>query len=154
MNILEKWYEELMGNSMGSYNSKGSECLFYKGFKLTKTLDGYKLEDIRLSDFYDPVKKKDYDVLMELGFIKGADTIVNNRNIKRVRIYTRIIERLYEDKKEYKSNLRPLKTRVFFQKKLRNCQENINKNIDLMFLHKSQINQYNSKYNTNEKIEN
>lgn len=151
MNILKKWYDEVLENDIPVFTSGESEFTIYRGFKLTKTFDEYKIEDVRLSDFYDKVKDRDFKILKKLGFIRGADWIVNKRNHRRVQIYTRIIERLYEDKAEYKSKLRPLKTRAFYQKKLRNCQENIHKTIDLLFLYKARINQYNSKYNINVK---
>ena len=105
---------------------------------------------IRRSDFYDEVREREYKILLKLGFIRGIDWIVNKRNLRRITIYTRLLEKLYKDKKEYQSKLRPLKTRAFYQKKLRNCQENIHRNIDLLFLYKSRIEQYNLKYNINE----
>lgn len=156
MNILKEWFNEVLENNMEIYSSKESEYLIYRGFKLSRSFDGeYKIQDVRLSDFYDDVKDRDYKILVKLGFIRGGDWIVNKRNIKRVQTYTRIIEKLYDDKRDYQSKLRPRKTRAFYQKKLRNCQENIHKTIDLLFLYKSRINQYNSKYNINvEKIKN
>lgn len=151
MNILKKWFDEVMDSDVRIFTSSKSEFTIYKGFKLTKTLNTYKIEDVRFSDFYDKVKDKDYKIMVKLGFIRGADWITNRRNHRRVHIYTKIIEKLYKDKFEYKSKLRPLETRAFYQKKLRNCQENIHKTITLLFLNKSRISQYNSKYNINVK---
>ena len=155
MSVIKEWFDECVSNDFPTYISGESEFIIYRGFKITKTFDEYKIQDVRLSDFYDEVKDKDYKILVKLGFIRGGDWIVNKRNYKRVRIYTKIIERLYEDKILYRKNLRPKKTRAFYQKKLRNCQENIHKTIDLLFLYKARISQYNSKYNINvEKIKN
>jgi hypothetical protein len=149
MNALKQWFDEVEMSVLNVHRYKGSEFVIYKGFKLSKTLDQYKLEDVRVSDFYGEVKKRDYNVLLKLGFIRGADEIVNKRNIRRVGIYTRLLEKLYADRKEYQKKLRPLKTREFYRKKIRNCQENIHKNIDLLFLYKSRIEQYNLKYKKN-----
>lgn len=149
MSVLEQWFKEVEMSVLNIHHYKESEFIIYKGFKLSRELGVYKLEDVRTSDFYDEVKKRQYNVLLKLGFIKGIDQIVNKRNIRRVGIYTRLLENLYSDRKEYQKKLRPLKTRDFYKKKIRNCQENIHRNIDLLYLYKSRIEQYNSKYSNN-----
>lgn len=154
MSVLKQWFDEVGENGLPVFHSKESEFIIYKGFKLSKVLEQYKLEDVRRSDFYDEVREREYKILLKLGFIRGIDWIVNKRNLRRITIYTRLLEKLYQDKEEYQSKLRPLKTRAFYQKKLRNCQENIHRNIDLLFLYKNRIEQYNSKYKLNEKIKN
>lgn len=147
MDVLRQWFNEGEKNGLIVYHSIESEFLIYKGFKLSKFLDHYKLEDVRRSDFYDEVTQREQNILKKLGFIKGIDSIVNTRNLKRVGIYTRLLEKLFQDKKEYQSKLRPLKTREFYNKKIRNCQDNIHNYIDLLFLYKSRIEQFNIKYN-------
>jgi len=154
MSILQDWFNEAKKANVTIFGSGENEFIIYKGFKLSKSSNLFKLEDVRRSDFYDDVKDKEYKTILKLGFIKGIDWIVNKRNLKRIGIYTRILERLYSEKKEYKSKLRPKITRAFYQKKLKNCQESIYRNIDLLFLYKTRIEQYNLKYNLNEKIKN
>lgn len=146
MSIVKQWFEEVLSSPFMSISSKSS-YIIYKGFKISKIEDEYKIEDVRFSDFYTPVKEAELNTFKKIGFIRGADWIAHKRNLRRVKIYTRLIERLYVEKKEYSSKLRPLKTRAFYKKKLRNCQENIHKTIDLLFLYKSRVNQYIDKYN-------
>ena len=146
MNILKKWFDEVENSDINVFRSSKSEFIIYNGFKITKTSDNkYKIQDVRLTDFYDEVKDSDYENMVNLGFIKGSNWIVYNRNIKRVQTYTKTIEKLYNDKRKYQSKIRTIKTRAFYEKKLRNCQANIHKNIDLLFLYKTRINQYKSR---------
>lgn len=147
MELLKLWFEEVFSSGLLQNTSSNINYIIYRGFKLSKNEDDYKIEDVRFSDFYEPVREKDLEILTKLGFLKGADWISHSRNVRRVKIYTRLIERLYNNKKDYKSKLRPLKTRAFYQKKLRNCQENIHKTIDLLFLYESKVNQHIEKYN-------
>lgn len=146
MNELEQWFDEVRLSVLNVHRYKETEFIIYKGFKLSKTHGKYKIEDVRISDFYGDVKKRDYNTLLKLGFIKGTDYIVHKRNLRRVGIYTRLLEKLYSERKEYERKLRPLKTRAFYKKKIKNCQENIHRSIDLLYLYKSRIDQYNLKY--------
>lgn len=152
MSVLKEWFDEVGRNNVKIHHSKESEFVIYKGFKLSKSIDGFTIQDVRRSDFYDDVKIKEHNILCKLGFIRGADLIVHRRNVKRVSVYTRLLEKTYSDRKLFSSKLRPLKTREFYKKKIRNCQDNIKKYIDLLFLYKSRVEQYNLKYNINEKI--
>lgn len=154
MKILQEWFEDARQNNVRIFHFEENDFLIYKGFKITKNYDGYRLQDVRRSDFYDEIKSKDLKILLKLGFIEGIDYIVNQRNLRRVNIYTKILEKLYTHRKEYQSKLRPRITREFYQKKIRNCNENIHNNIDLLFLYKSRVEQYNLKYNINEEIKN
>lgn len=149
MDITEQWFTNAESGGLKRFHHQGVDFIIYKGFKLSKNTDTYTIEDVRRSDFYDKVRSSDYTKLIKLGFIKGVDEIVNTRNLKRVGIYTKLVEKLYMNKLSYRSNLCEGKTKEFYEKKLRNCQENIHKNIDLLFLYKTRINQYNLKYNIN-----
>lgn len=151
MDIVQKWFEESKDKVRVFIQTDEQEYIIYKGFKITKFSSGYKIQDVRLSDFYSEVKESHFKILVKHGFIRGADAIVYTRNKKRVRTYTKKIEELYDQRKEYQKNLK--KNKAFYEKKLRNCQENINKNIDLLFLYKSRISNHESKYNINVKKE-
>lgn len=146
MSVIKKWFNEAVDEGIKVYHSDESEYLIYKGFKIIKTLDDFKILDVRRSDFYDDVKSKDLLVLEKLGFIFGSDSIVHSRNKRRVSIYTKRLERIYTNKKLYKSKLKDKDTKKFYEKKLRNCEENILKNIDLLFFYKSKVEQHELKY--------
>ena len=149
MDIIENWFTITNRGGMRTFHHEGVDFIIYKGFKLSKYEKHYAVEDVRRSDFYDEVRPSDHKKLVELGFVRGVDQVVNTRNLKRIGIYTRILEKLYTDKLSYKDSLREVSTKEFYEKKLRNCQENIHKNIDLLFLYKTRINQYNLKYSIN-----
>lgn len=154
MNVVKQWFDEAVKEGVRVYSSEESEYLIYKGFKITKNLDNYVIHDVRRSDFYDPLKHNDYITLQKLGFIFGCDSIVHSRNKRRVLIYTRRLEKIYTNRRLYESKLKVKSTRAFYEKKIRNCQENIRKNIDLLFFYKSKVEQHELKYNNNEKIKN
>ena len=150
MSVIEQWFSEASNEGVKVFHHEGIDFIIYKGYKISRCSGIYAIEDVRRSDFYDEVKVTEYSKMIKLGFIKGVDYIVNRRDLRRVGIYTRLLERLYTDKISYRGKLCELDKKEFYEKKLRNCQENIHRNIDLLFLYRSRIGQYNLKYVTNE----
>lgn len=148
MIVIKQFYREIKKSKINIHVDGLTTFAIYKGFKVSKTNDEYLLQDVRSSDFYDTVKPKHLDMLKSLGFIKGADTIVYNRDLRRVQSYTSLLEKLYKNRKLYEKQL--TKDKVFYEKKIKNTNENILKNIDLLFFYKTRVNQFNNKYNQNE----
>ena len=141
MDKARQWFNEAVENRQKVFATSDSDFIIYKGFKITKSIDGnYEIQDVRMNDFYSKVMEKDFIILTNLGFIKGADKISYERNLRRVAIYTKKLEKLYTEREMCKKKL-PTNVK-FYEKKLKNCQENIGKYIDLMFFYKSQVVQY------------
>lgn len=151
--IKEKdWFKEAENTGQFIITQGVDRWTIYKGFKLTKHPDDkYTLQDVRFNDFYSEVRAKELEIIRSLGFIRGVDEISYTRNKRRVKRYTRKIERLYEDQKIYKHKIRDKERLEFYEKKLRNCNKNINRNIDNLFLYKSRVKNHESKYNKNDK---
>ncbi|NRA77308.1 MAG: hypothetical protein HRU18_03785 [Pseudoalteromonas sp.] len=141
MSLIKEWFEDSKGDTILVEQSNGVVWIMYKGFKITKSPEGYFIQDVRFSDFYNSVRPEDFEILKGEGFIRGADTISYRRNILRVEVCTKKIERLYTQRDFFKSE--------GLVKKLRNCQENINKSIDQLFFYKSAVSQYKNKYKLN-----
>lgn len=139
--VLADWYSEAIDYGSPEFkNYSGSRFIIYKGFKITLVDNEYKMEDTRKSDFYSEVTKFDLKFFNKHGFIKACDLLMHKRNILRVKKYTKILERLYEDKQEM------LKQKFVDPLKYSNLINGINKYIDLLQTQKSRVSQHNRKY--------
>lgn len=146
--MIQQWYEEV-AETHPKHKFEDCEFVFYKGFKITKYYEEgeYVLEDVRFNDFYQPVSNKNLSIFKTQGFIKGIDNITFERDQKRMSRYKKKIEQLYQYRDEYR-RLRN-KDPKFYDKKIRNCMDNIHKYVDLFFFYKVRVNQHKQKYNLN-----
>src|SRR5690606_8400224 len=132
MEQVKQWFDEAIENHIKVFTAPESEFIIYKGFKITKTIDGnYIIQDVRINNFYSKVSDKDLSVLTTLGFIKGVEKLSYDRNLRRVVIYTKKLEKLYSEREICQKRMSTNVT--FYSKKLRNCKEGIGKYIDLLF---------------------
>jgi hypothetical protein len=138
--MLDKWFKEGFGyDAVVKLSYSDGTSLIYKGFRLFKKLDDtYTIQDVRGSEFYSPVKKEDLALLESLGFIKGCDIIMLNRDKLRVETYTRKIEKLSRLKREHTKNKDVKKVKI--------CNKNMNDYIDLLFFYKTRLTQLKNKY--------
>ena len=140
MDILKQWYKE-SATKLRVFSVGNKTFILHKGFKLTLTEeDEYFIEDVRRNDFYSKVTDKDFTVLKSKGFIKGAAFIMCQRDKRRCTYYKSKIEKLYTDRVNYNKILNTDK--VFYSKKIRNANDNIHDCLDLMFLYRSRVQQY------------
>ena len=123
MSETQRWFEEAE-KELKIFTWDGESCVMYKGFKITKSGSGYKIEDIRFSNMYDAPSKISLGHFKRFGFIKGADIIGFKRETKRIETYKKKIEVLYEKRKKFKKEMS--KDRRLNTKRIRN----INKHID------------------------
>lgn len=139
MNVLKKWFEEAKKETKVFTDDSG-QFVIYKGFKVREEKDKYSILDVRFIDLYSKVRNSEYKIMKKFGFIIGIDLISYARDLNRVFLYNKKVEKFYNlrdslDKKDPK-----------YLSKLSNCNDNINKNIDLMFYYKTRINQFRIKY--------
>ena len=147
MDVVKEWFEEAQADS-GTYKDYNKKYTLYKGFKIEVKEGKYIILDMRFTDMYSQVTQKDREIFEEFGFIRGADLIAYQRDLKRDEYYNRRTEKFYT----VKDNLE--KDDPKYDSKLFNCKENIGKSIDLMFYYRTKINQFNNKYNDkDEKVE-
>jgi hypothetical protein len=147
MDNIYKWFKQAM-NYTRTFKTLDSRFTIYKGFKLTETDEGFSIQDVRFSNMYSEVSKKDMNTIIELGFIRGVDTISFERDTKRVESYKRRTEILYDKKKKFTKELP--KNRALNEKRIRNIDIKIEEFIDLMFFYQVRIKQFNIKNNKNE----
>ena len=87
MNIKKKWFKEAEKVCKVHQHNK-SRFIIYRGFKLIFSKGkGYSVVDVRRSEFYTPLSKKDFQVIAKNGFIKGADMLCFARNFRRIEAY-------------------------------------------------------------------
>ena len=146
MNIIEQWYNEA-SKVTTIFRSTSNEFIIYKGFKIASNEEGYIIQDVRFSNLYEEVNKKDYDTLVELGFTKGVDYISYQRNLRRVESYKRRAELLYDKRRKFKKELP--KNKKLNEKRIRNLNRRIEDFIDHIFFYKTKIKQYEIKYKLN-----
>ena len=145
--MLEDWFKECVDNKrINLYKDKESEFFIYKGFKLDNTNDGIILLDVRFNDFYDPVGKRDFNKLKKLGFVKGCDLIMHQRDIKRVKRYKITLESLYTERKVLEDKAQYPRSRALAVKKLRKLKSDLQDNIDLLFFYDARREQMKIKY--------
>lgn len=143
-------YEKAIQDGVPERSQEDGKCKFiiYRGFKVVKEVGGkHLLFDVRFSDFYDKVSKKDLDILLSNGLVKGADYIMYSRDIYRIKERKDTIAALY-DKIEnvYKKNFdKGLKIK-FYEKRIRNARSNIKYHLDLLFVYKARKELYERKY--------
>ncbi len=151
MNIIKEWYSEAE-LQCPVHDINKETFIIRRGFRLTrnKSDESYRIQDIRRDENYSSVSESDLAELTSRGFIKGCDYIGFNRDTKESLRLKKLIETLYSRRKKI---TKLLKRRMIKEERLRNEKRvrNINKNIDIyvdqIFLYKSQIEQFNNKYN-------
>lgn len=144
-NKLKEWMNEASKVGVTLEYSPDDMCLMYKGFKLSYRNQEYKIKDMTRSDFYTDVEPHHLDILMEHGFIKGADMINYQRNIKRVENEIKTLENLHNNRDEYEDKVES--NPKFFKKKIRNCEDKIDKHTNNLFFYKSKVQQYEERNN-------
>ena len=138
---LENWFNSL---GLDVHYHKNNEFVFYKGFKITRASQTYKIEDTRFNDFYSEVKLRDKKILTEHGFIKGCDILNYNRDKRRLRYYINQIKRLKQSIKKRKRRLHL--NREFNEKRIRNHTDSIKEYENLKGLCEIRIYNFKNKY--------
>lgn len=144
MDAVRIMFEEGSSVTNIHQDNKG-EFLIYKGFKITKEENNYRIQDVRRSEFYSSVKESEYELMLEKGFVHAADLISYELNLERIENYKVSIEALELKKKLAKKTLR--EDRRLNLKRIRLAEENIVELQDLIQLSQSRIKQFNNKYN-------
>jgi hypothetical protein len=147
MDNIYNWFKQAR-NLTRTFNTLDSKFLIYKGFKLTERDGEFFIQDVRLSNMYSEVSRKDMATIINLGFIKGVDTISFERDSKRVDAYKKRTELLYDRRKKFTKELP--KNRTLNEKRIRNINLKIEEYIDLMFFYQVRIKQFNIKNKKNE----
>ena len=140
MDNLREWYEQAAKVTL-VHKAFGSTFVIYKGFKISSFDDGsFEIFDTRFSDVYTKVSLKDMKVFKSKGFIKGANLLMYDRDVKRVKDYTKKLEKLYSERDKYNQKL---ETNVsFYSKRIKNCEDSIQSNLDLLFFYSSRVKQF------------
>ena len=145
MSDIKRWYEEV-AQVTKIHETISEEFVVYKGFKLSKLLDGsYIIKDTRFSNMYSNVSDNVMKQFEKLGIIKGIDTIGFERDKRRVESYKRRTGRLYDKRIKFKKELP--KNKRLNEKRIRNINKRISDFVDLIFYYDTRVKQYNSKYN-------
>lgn len=149
---LQQWFDQAT-NVTRLFNNTltGDEYIIHLGFKITRTKAlEYIIEDVRRSDLYNPLRKSDAKILKRMGFVEGVEFIRYQKDQKRVVKSEAALLKAYEGKKEALSQLdNPdrKKTVAFYNKKVKNCSNNIQHNADMIFFYRSRVEQYELKNN-------
>ena len=110
------------------------DSLIYKGFKI----DNNCILDVRRSDMYNVIYKKDLKKFMKYGFVEGADRIMHDRDIVRLGKVKKAFLLHVTNKHKYKQNGN--------SKKYRYHQLEMLKVLDLQFLLECRIKQTKERY--------
>jgi hypothetical protein len=147
MDNIYEWFKQAI-NSSRIFKTLDSRFIIYKGFKLTEKDGEFFIQDVRFSNMYSEVSKKDMDTIINLGFIKGVDAIGFSRDVKRVQSYIRRTEVMYDKRKKFNKELP--KNRTLNEKRIKNINIKIEEFVDLIFFYQVRIKQFNTKNNKNE----
>ncbi len=140
MEQVKKWYKE-SEKTLKVFTTADYNFILYKGFKISSYPDDYyRIEDVRHNDFYSKLTKPDLLILEKEGFIRGSDIIMHNRDLRRIKILEKKIEKLYSDKDRFKSLLS--RDETFYSKRIKNCDEAIETTSNLLFLFKIREKQF------------
>ena len=141
--IIREWFNEATVTTK-VFTLADSKFIIYKGFKILNVEGIYTIQDVRFSNMYSSVTPDCYKEFKKKGFIKGADYICFKRNKKRVLTYKKRAEVWYDKRRRVKKEI-PKNTELN-EKRIRNVNRKIEESINHMFLYKTRINQYKSKY--------
>ena len=88
---IERFYNEARNHKdtkelLGNY--------YYRGFKISKK----SIVDTSSSDMYSPISQENMRTIRQLGFIKGADRIVFEKDKRRVALYKSQFIKFVEEK--------------------------------------------------------
>jgi len=144
---IKEWFNEAKADDQEIFKLNDIEFIIYKGFKIIRQYDTYYIKDVRFNNMYSEVSKKCYSEFVSKGFIKGADNICFRRNRDRILYYKKRAEMLYNKRIKFSKELDS--NRRLNEKRIRNLNKNIEESIDHMFLYKTRVNQYKTKYNLN-----
>ena len=70
------------------------ECIFFKGFKISRINNYYIWEDIRYDDYYEPVNKFITQNILKEGFCKTLTKVMVHNDIEKLENLTRDVEKL------------------------------------------------------------
>lgn len=138
---IKNWFEE---SNAAIHSFDEFEFIIYKGFKITHYFedDTYSLQDTRHCDFYKSVSDSDLKIIRENGFVRGTNIIMYHRNVNRVQSYLDMIGKLYTKRKVAKSQLdKGIKPQLNL-KRIRTCNENIEKLNATMQFFRLKVEQY------------
>lgn len=145
-----RWFKECEDSKeVTIFTEGGNRYVIYKGIKLERTNDGHRLLDVRYFDFYSRVSKRDKKVLKSLGFVKGCDTLMYQRDLMRVDKYEQDMKDFYKRKARLSKSLPKSKNKRLVRKKLNILDRKIHEVLDLVFFYKSRKEQFEIKYKLN-----
>ncbi len=97
--VFKKWYLELLESKKGTVIG---EKIIYNGFIILKKEEEYRLlRHTNEGDGYTDIKENHLNILLDKGFIKGSDSIVYKRNLKRFNYHKKAIEELTKIKEKF-----------------------------------------------------
>lgn len=70
------------------------DAILYKGFKISKTKDGYKWEDTRYDNYYEPVDPLITETILLKGFTKTLNEVMHHNDLEKVVLISREIEKI------------------------------------------------------------
>ena len=146
-NIIEKWLEEYLDSGKGKlYKGDGFEFIIYKGFKILMDEEQIQIKDVRKNDFYTEVDPGDFSTLTHLGFVKGCDVIVYNRDCRRVAYYQHKLGQKVNEREEVRSQRATMDPRKYLVR-LDSVQKSITDFKDKLFFFEVRKTQIENKYN-------
>lgn len=147
MNKEETWFREASRNTESrSISTPTGKHVFYKGFKLSNIEGNYTVVDVRMTDFYNKISREDLEMLDKHGFIKGADLLMYARDITRVATYTGMVERFTRMKVGFEGKLSQKQSESFAEKRIRNCETNLELLDELMSFYSTRLSNTKIKY--------
>jgi len=141
-----QWYGEAKA-ILPVHKFPDKDFIIYKGFKLTSFHNGkYLIEDTRSSENYGKPLTKDLSIMNLKGFIKGCDEISYKNNLSNIVSTTKRIELLYSRRKKYRRKIKEGSEIQKNEKRVRNINKNIDILADRIFMYKTRVKQFKSKY--------
>lgn len=142
VDVYKKWLLELKKKRNITEIKEG---ILYKGFIFIER-DGkfglYQYE--RNGEGHKEVDQKNINILMDLGFIKGADTIVYRKDLKRISYHKKAIEELTKIKEKF--NEEKHIQGIFANDNKKNLQHVLKNHVDAYYELKIRINNYKKKW--------
>lgn len=140
---IQTWFEEAKEKVL-VFSTTVGEFLIYKGFKISSEEGVFKIEDVRFSNLYSSPSRSNLKYFSQHGFVKGADIIAYHRNLKRIELYRKRAERLYQRRAKFKKDLH--KNKRLNEKRIRNINKHIEEYVDYVILYENRVRDFNSKY--------
>jgi hypothetical protein len=149
--MIKQWFEEYLSSVGGLFSSKEHNFILYKGFKIINEQGTYRIQDVRRNDFYSEVFATDLAMFKEHGFVRGADLIMYNRDVTRVRRYTSRLEMTYT-RRDHLRGLPPEGRPKGYAKAVNTVDKKIRECVDKIFFFQTRLKQTAIKLKLDEQV--